>query len=314
MRAKDPDNDSHKVELANTLGQLADADLMLGHLDDARNCYREEVDLRTSLSAHTMSGVRYRRELAGLYEKLVELNLRRGDLAEARRYNVLCENLRQATADATPGFWPTIHDLARSFISTGKILLIHDHKPREAREVFRKALDMLEKRSAADPANVEIKAQLAETLYCEATAALDLGDRAGADSNYRKCLEIRRPLATDPRFKPHEIDLIVALARCGEHAEAARRSEALVADHPDDENIQFQAACGFALSAGVVASDPSLARQYTGKALDCLRKGKARGWADIVTLETDPDLAPIRHDPAFVALLAEFKRPAAKSP
>ena len=48
--------------------------------------------------------------------------------------------------------------------------------------------------------------------------------------------------------------------------------------------------------------------------LDCLRKGKARGWADVVSLETDPDLEPIRDDPAFRALLDEFRRPGGQRP
>ncbi len=192
--------------------------------------------------------------------------------------------------------------------------MIHDHKPKEARDVFRKALDMLEKRAAADPNNVETKIQLAETLYCEATAALHAGDRAGADKGYRECLKIRQALATDPRFKTHEIDVILALARCGQHAEAAIRADALVAIPPKDENIYFQAACGFALAAGAATADSALVRQYTDKAVACLRAGKKRGWGDIVTLETDPDLEPIRNDPAFQALLADFKRPAGKGP
>jgi hypothetical protein len=33
-----------------------------------------------------------------------------------------------------------------------------------------------------------------------------------------------------------------------------------------------------------------------------------------VSLETDPDLEPIRNDPAFQALLEEFRRPAEKRP
>jgi hypothetical protein len=41
---------------------------------------------------------------------------------------------------------------------------------------------------------------------------------------------------------------------------------------------------------------------------------KRRGWVDVGSLETDPDLEPIRTDPAFRALLAEFRRPAAKPP
>ena len=56
---------------------------------------------------------------------------------------------------------------------------------------------------------------------------------------------------------------------------------------------------------------PRLIRDYTDRAVECLRKAKARGFADVVGLETDPDLEPIRDEPGFRALIAEFPRPAA---
>jgi eukaryotic-like serine/threonine-protein kinase len=312
MIAQDPDNDSHKVELANTLGHLAEADLRLGRLEDARKRYQEEIDLRMALAPITRQGLRHRRQLAGLYEKVAELNLRMGETEEGRRFYELCEDVRKENDAATPGFWPTMDDLARSYINSGKLLLIYDHKPKEARDVFRKALDMLEKRTAADPNNVETKLRLAETLYCEATAALDVGDRGGADKSYRQCLNIRQTLATDPRFKTHEIDVMLAQARCGQHLEAAKRADALVATPPKDENIYFHAACGYALSASAAKADAALVRQYTDKAVACLRDGIKRSWSDVVSLETDPDLEPIRNDPKFQELVAELKRPAAK--
>ncbi len=118
-----------------------------------------------------------------------------------------------------------------------------------------------------------------------------------------------------------QIDLMVALARCGEHARAAEIAKALVTTPPKNEQIYFQAACGFALAAGAAGASGGDASAIAGpelyssdSALDCLRKGKQRGWTDVVRLEIDPDLEPIRNDPAFRALLAEFPRPVAKRP
>ena len=161
-----------------------------------------------------------------------------------------------------------------------------------------------------------MQGRLAEALYYEATCALHSGDPAGAAAGYRRCLEIRKKLATEPQAKMPQIDLMVALARCGEHARAAEIAKALVTTPPEDEQVYFQAACGFALAAGAAGAigDAALVRSYTDSALDCLRKGKKRGWADVVRLEIDPDLEPIRNDPAFRALLAEFPRPGAKRP
>jgi hypothetical protein len=70
----------------------------------------------------------------------------------------------------------------------------------------------------------------------------------------------------------------------------------------------------FCAGAARARGDVALARRYTDSALDCLREGKRCGWADVHSLETDPDLEPIRTDPAFQALLAEFRRPVTKGP
>jgi tetratricopeptide (TPR) repeat protein len=257
---------------------------------------------------------RTRRELAGLYEKLAELHLRMGHVDEGRRYFDLCLELREEVLAEMPTYWPAVLDRARSYNNSGLLSLIQDHDPKTARTHFRKALGLIKDRSVADPTNLDTKSRLAQSLYYEATAALEAGDAAAAAEGYRQCLEIRRALAADPKLKMAEVDVIVALARCGHHAEAAQRAAALVATPPKDENLYFQAACGFALAAGAAGNYAPLARYYAEKALDCLRQGKTRGWADVVTLETDPDLAPIRKDPGFLALLAEFKQPAGKQP
>lgn len=154
---------------------------------------------------------------------------------------------------------------------------------------------------------------------------------AGAAAGYRRCLEIREKLATDPKARIPLIDLMVVRVRCGQHARAAAIANDLVVRPPNNEMIYFQSACGFTPTAGAVrdrqsparlaaggaalaAADEALIRRYTDRAIDGLRKGKARGFADVVGLETDPDLEPIRDDPAFRALVAEFPRPAASKP
>lgn len=144
--------------------------------------------------------------------------------------------------------------------------------------------------------------------------ALHSGDAQGAAAGYRRCLEIRKKLATEPAAKMPRVDLMLALARCGDHAEAAKIADALIAIPPTDEHMYFQVACGYALCAAAASNDATLKRRYTASALDSLRKDKEKGWTDVVTLETDPDLEPIRSDPAFQALLQEFRRPAQKRP
>jgi hypothetical protein len=172
---------------------------------------------------------------------------------------------------------------------------------------------VIEERAKADPANLETQGTLAETLYYDATCVLYLGDRQASAEGYRRCLEIRSKLVTEPNAKLPKVELMLAQARCGDHPEAARIAGELIASPPRESNIYFQAACGFALSAGAVKDkDHALAKRYTAAAIDCLKKGMQDGWSDIVSLETDPDLEPIRQAAEFKKLVGELKTRTAK--
>jgi serine/threonine-protein kinase len=312
--AKQPHNDAFKNELANSLGQLARAELLLGHLKEALSLYQEEVTIRESFSAAQADQVETRRELSGLFERMAELNLRMGNMDAGRQLYERCAALREEVVAEHPDFWPAVHDLAMSYNNSGLLRFPQGRDPDGARAFHRKALNLIEQRAAADPKSAETKAQLAKTAYYEATCALSSGDAAGAASGYRRCLKIWRELATDPTEKGSQVDLMLALARCGEHAEAAKIAGALVATPPKNAYLYIQAACGFALAAGAAAHDAATVQRYTDAAVSCLRKGKDRGWADVGTLEIDPDLEPIRKDPAFLALLGELRRPEKKRP
>ncbi len=61
--AKQPD-DGHKSELANSLGKLAGSEVVLGHLEKARELYREEIAVRESFSPAKANDWEARRELA----------------------------------------------------------------------------------------------------------------------------------------------------------------------------------------------------------------------------------------------------------
>jgi tetratricopeptide (TPR) repeat protein len=313
-RAKKPDNDVYKSELANSLGQVAGFELALGHLEKAREPYREEIAVRESFSPAEAKKLESRRELAGLYAQLAELNVRMGDLVEGRRLYDQCAALRQQVAAEQPNSWPVQNDLALSYNNQGSMRFPLGGDPAAARPFHRKALLVLEKRAEADAMDADNKRTLADTLYYEATCALHAGDKNGAAAGYQRCLKLRQELATNPKDKMRQADLMLAQARCGDHAGAARIAQELVATPPKDERFYVQSACGYALAAGAASGDAVLAQRYTTAALDCLRKAKERGWADVLSLEKDTDLEPIRNDPAFQALLGEFQRPREKRP
>ena len=312
--AKEPANETFKYGLANSLGQLGISEKELGHLEEARQIFDEEAQIRSSFTKEFARNVEIRRELASMYEQVADLKYRMNEPAEGERLFQVSTKIRQEVLAGQPGFWPHVRDIVLAYNNAGFTRYPQGRQPAAAREFHRKALELVEERAAVDPANAETQTLLATTLYYDATCALQSGDRAGAELEYRRCLEIRKALAKEPHAKLLQVELMLALARCGLHAEAAKIAHALTAIPPQNEQLYFQSACGYALAAGCVAGEKALARQYTSSAIACLRKGKQAGWNDRQTLEFDPDLEPIRKDPEFRALLEEFKRPDRERP
>ncbi len=310
--AKEPDKDAYKLELANSLGYLAMSEARLGHLEKARDLFREEFDVRKSFSPALAQQREIRRELAGHYEQFADLALRIGDPAEGRRLYDECAAIRSQVAAGQPDSWPYVNDLARTYNNEGMARFPYGKDPAGAREFHHKAVEVFEKRVQVNPADFDAKTRLAETLYCEATCALHAGDADAAAAGYRRCRDLYKLMATEPKAKVSRSGLMLVTARCGEHAEAAKIADALMATPPQDENHDFLTACGYALCAGAARADAALVRRYTDEAIASIRQGKGRGWADFGALEIDPDLEPIRKDPAFQAMVAEFRRPDGK--
>ena len=138
--AKKPGEDTFHRELANSLGQLAAAELVLGHLEKARDLYREEVQVRSEFSASLAHDEDSRRELASLYEKLAELNFRMNQPKEGREYYELAAEKREEFMTERPGYWPAIHDLVRTYNNAGFVHFPQGREPALAREYHRKAL------------------------------------------------------------------------------------------------------------------------------------------------------------------------------
>ncbi len=251
--AKKPDSDTYKSELANSLGMLARSEMTLGHLDQAGKLYAEEFVLRQSFSPAQASQWESRRELASHYADRATLNLKLGNLAEGQRLYDQCTVLRVQLADLRPGSWAELNDVALSYNNQGSVRFPQGSDPVAARKFHQKALDLLKKRAKDSPLDFDSKHLLELTLYYEATCALHSGDKEGAAAGYQECLKICKELATQPKYKHLQSDLMLALARCGDHAGAAKIARELVATHPKDEGLYVQSACGYALAAGALA-------------------------------------------------------------
>ncbi len=225
--AKKPDDDGYKGELANSLGNLAGSEMALGHLDKARELYRDEFAVRESFSPDKAKDWEARRELASHYAQLATLTVKMRDLDQGRKLYDKCASIREQVAAEKPDFWPVQNDLALSYNNQGSVRFPLGGDPKAAREFHLKALDVFRQRTRLDPLDFDSKHTLGLTIYYDATCALHSGDKDGAAAGYLECLKIFKELDTEPTAKPQKADLMLALARCGDHAGAATIAEAL---------------------------------------------------------------------------------------
>ena len=175
-----------------------------------------------------------------------------------------------------PGYWPAIHEPRCERITTPVSFI----SPRDASRHWpgspsQGGCESSKRKPRSNPGISETKTVLASTLYYRLDQIRIMRAIPQApQEEFPAIVEIRKELATEPKAKMSQVDLMVALARCGEHAEAARIAEHLVSSPPKDEYLYFQAACGYALASQAASGNDALVSRYQSAAFDCLRQGK----------------------------------------
>jgi tetratricopeptide (TPR) repeat protein len=294
--------------------------LKLGDSGKASSYYKEEVTLRGEIGGKLAGEIEFRRESAGLEEKLGDLYVELGDPRAAKDHYDGALETRLEIARENPGHDQAGRDVLLSYNKLGTFYLLHQKDPARARDFSQKALDGFKQRLLTEPENVVAKQDLGATHYFVATTVLRAGDRKAADLHYKEYLKICEGLVDDPKAKLNVRDLMIARARCGEHKLASITAMELIEAPQRDVDVRayYSAACAFSLCAGAVAEEPAssetkaLARSYTESAFKSLRLAIGAGWKSVVDVETDPDLDAIRNAPGFDDVVAELRKAAGR--
>jgi eukaryotic-like serine/threonine-protein kinase len=301
------------------LGNLA---LMLGDPDAAWQSYQRFLELRehrrfaqpreilAALRAERRPGKEYP---ISFYLRFGELSFHLGDRASSRSAYEEALRLSQATGEG-PATNQRLFDQAASRAALGDWELLAGN-PRRATEWYDQAHALYTALAAENPDSAEARRNLSLSFYRRGTARLALGEGNTAGTHYQESLKIRQALAeTDPENAYKKIDLMLVLARCGDHARAAERAAALRRRAPDDPAMLFYVGCTYALCAQAAGSagapgagDAALSGRYAALAAESLQRAVDRGYRDRVALETDPDLGTLRQQPDFRRLLERLK-------
>jgi tetratricopeptide (TPR) repeat protein len=195
--------------------------------------------------------------------------------------------LNQATASCTkaieidPDDFIAHWTLGRIYFTEGKL--------EQALELFRRV--------------AEIKPSFYAGHLDVAQTCLGLGLTEEADAAYRRLLEVMpKYLLQNPDDSRARLIYASKLGRAGRKEDAIREGTKALTFAPGDPHMLYNAACMYA------------ALGEAGRAIDTLRQAVEAGYTNVGWMQNDPDLIPLRDDPAYVDLLGVMRsRPAAAS-
>jgi len=311
-----------KQALAISYAKLGSLLVTAGDPAAAREYYLKALELSRELSKLAPKFLQFRQSLAGSCIILADVCFRLRDEAGARDYYDQAIKIREELAKEVPQNVRYQSDVASAYAALGDLDL-HLNKPDAAVQHYQKAHVIHAALATKDPENVEMLTSLSTSFYRLGTARLHLNDLAGADRDYEASLQLKEQLAkTDALNTSHRAGIMLAQARLGRHAEAAKIAKEMEEKGTKDPSMLFRAACGYALCvAGVVhgkgteqisAADRETQREYADAALATLDNAVKLGYGDVVALETDPDLKPMQAYPAYQELLQKLRAKPAK--
>lgn len=246
---------------------------------------------------------------------LGNLRFRLGEAEESRALLERALKVSDANLAANPANLGCKRERMNSASALGDAMLFSGDA-RAADKLYREALDAAKMLVIIDD-TPDARGTLALDYYRLGGAALRLGKREEAEEFFRESFKVREPLAkANPAS--HAIPFMLVAARCGDHARAARIAEQFRPAAEKSPQTWFQIACCYALCIPAVEhgkdvhaitdADKQLQQTYRDKALEALKRLTAGAYHDVVDLETDPDLDPLRNAPDFKAIVTAVRQ------
>jgi serine/threonine-protein kinase len=288
-----------------------------GKHDAAEAAMREARDLFDELLRERPSDQNFRAIGAGVFVNLGSIHVDRGRLEDAEKSFLEGRAIFEQLVAANPNVHDYRSGLAESDMQLGWTLGRLGRTP-EAQDALRKAVGLAEGLLADEPDSAPYQNMLARTLTQSGNLLLQAGQAAEALLMLRRALEIQERIARDqPRITSYQQSALASSLRGVGRAEAA-------AGHPAEARAAFERAstidraladtypvtrynlaCSLALMIPV--SDPDRREALAVQAITEIRKACSAGYANVNSLERDPDLESLRQRPDFQALLTKAR-------
>lgn len=169
------------------------------------------------------------------------------------------------------------------------------------------SIDHFEELHKLDPEKAEYKRQLTTALYRLATIRDLQGHKEESASLFERSRALRQELATQSPDEKNKTNLMLALARCGKTEDALKLIDELTALETTNGERHLECARALAQLANVASDDAR--PQIIERALTALERAASEGYSDPFRVRSEPDLAPLREQPRFLAVVATLDAP-----
>jgi tetratricopeptide (TPR) repeat protein len=301
--------------LALSFTKLGDISLLEGDRKLAHQHYSEALRLREALATNAQDTAA-QINLATSFIKVGGVS----EPEEERKYYGRALTIRQSIAASTTGstrpnrerdVWITFNKLAELSLQLKEVSA--------ASEYYDQALAQAVKIQGLVPTSTRAKSDLAVSYMRAGAVRARLGESDAAKSDFAQALDLLQPLAgDDPRNLDLQTNLALALARHGDHAQAAEKAETVRSLAPQNYLNLYNVACCYSLAASAVAegrpeltADETTAhKRYADQAIAALRQAADRGLKGTEGVDSDPDLEAIRSHPEYPQLLEVLRKSA----
>ncbi len=304
-----PDPDTIKQQLSEANTRVAITLLRQGDPAGSMPFLQKAIEIRRELVEVYPEEESLRMDLARSYNAVGEVSFLLGDIGQARIYYDDCLALRESMVKASPDNLRLQNELAEACANYGDLCLRNGDNDAAASH-FGRCLELFQKLQHDDDQNVDYQFSVASAFYRFGSLAERRGDTATATDNFTRCLELREKMATaDPSNDARQMELMLALAHCGNHTRAAEIAETIRAGKSDPELLFEVARCYAQCAAAVRVADAPKADTYAAQAIQALGEAIDDGYGDKVAFRTDPDLDPIRGLAGYEALAPRLEKP-----
>lgn len=174
-------------------------------------------------------------------------------------------------------------------------------QPKEAARLQELSEPFFRQQHEGNPDNQTSKERLADLLYELAVSHSEISDSASAGSYLKEAIKLHREVHEAEVTPSAQADLMLSLARAGRTSEA----RGLIAD----AEATLKASTHLLSKARTLCLIWTHSQDTTDRdaAFESLREAVNAGYQDWFRLQVEPDLKPLRSDPAFKKIVNELK-------